>query len=251
MSKAYYQPDLTSESISTWLITDFKTNTQYFNFKPLLQELFDRLYYTESMSYSRTQNTSFISDDHVKYALKMWNDTLFPELQSVDNLKMIHKEDPNNHSRRSFYSIDYHRNIPLTPFIPFQNSRSHLNHHKENSNQTTDQIRLQQLLYQILYTIFTYKLKGDKIPETYQEKVHKVFIKYVLKTYHINNIDQYNELIYLDKLIQNLKDTYKSQRLISGEITHYEQKIQNLQHNLKIFENKTQTIEALLNHSFV
>ena len=247
MTKTYYQPDLTSESISTWLITDFKTNTQYVNFKPLLQELFDRLYYTESMSYSRTQNTSFISDNHVKYALKMWNDVLFPKLQSVDNLKMIHKEDPNNHLHHSFYSMDYHRNIPLTPFIPLQNSRSHLNHHKQNNKQTTAQIRLQQLLYQILYTIFTYKLKGDKIPETYQEKAHKVFIKYVLKTYHLNNIDQYNELIYLDKLIQNLKDTYKSQRSILGEIDHYEQKIQNLHQHLKMFENKAQVIEKLLN----
>ena len=111
----------------------------------------------------------------------------------------------------------------------------------------TAQIRLQQLLYQILYTIFTYKLKGDKIPETYQEKAHKVFIKYVLKTYHINSIDQYNELIYLDKLIQNLKDIYKSQRSILGEIDHYEQKIQNLHQHLKMFENKAQAIEALLN----
>ena len=67
-------------------------------------------------------------------------------------------------------------------------------------------------------------MKGDKIPESYQEKAHKVFIKYVLKTYHINNIDQYNKLIYLDKLIQNLKDTYKSQRYILGEIDHHEQK---------------------------
>jgi len=68
----------------------------------------------------------------------------------------------------------------------------------------------------------------------------------VLKTYHINNIDQYNKLIYLDKLIQNLKDTYKSQRSILGEIDHHEQKIQNLHQHLKMFENKAQTIEALL-----
>lgn len=43
------------------------------------------------------------------------------------------------------------------------------------------------------------------------------------------------------------QDTYKSQRSILGEIDHHEQKIQNLHQHLKMFKNKAQAIETLLN----